>query len=723
MRKQFLFIEQSVLVIALCILHCVELSAVEPTQWDSIPEDNPFWLQEVTITGTPKVFVNQVIEKTPEQIRVDNIGQNLPYLLNNTPGLVTTSDDGLGIGYTYFHIRGTDHSRINMTLNDVPLNDPESQTVFWVNMTDMGSNLSGIKIQRGVGASVSGSSAFGASLNMNGFYDLKQLREQPIRAEVSFTGGMYNTFRESVQLYAKKGNWHFGGRVSKVNSDGYIDRAFSDLFSYKGEVGWQSPQQANGAKTSVTLIALGGKEKTYMAWYGVDEATMNANRRFNPAGLMSYTTSQGEEATIAYPDQTDNYTQHHAQLHIRHTLNRHWSLRAIAHYTYGTGFYEMADYGAYTDTTGWSGITRDGLTNHTAGAQMQAQYLNDKWSAVFGVVGQYYICDHWGTLSHMNTYRGRGSKWDANIYAKFSQFLLQRAQERLTLYEDVQYRLVDHLMTGDIDYTWAGNTFTIHPTYHFFNPKAGLEYFNHGHQLTVSFAMANREPTRANFIDAVLNGRDNPRPEMLLDYELGYNYSFTKEQTGASGVYGSVGANLYFMQYKDQLVATGQVDVNNYAILANIANSYRTGIELQYTFHFTKWLSFEGNLVWSRNRWKVSSSKWNNLSFSPDWTAYNALNFHVAGFTGIINNQVVSSQYLTNDEEAYARLNAYTVTNLNLSYILPIKKTNAPQIELRCLINNLFDTKYCSNGGSADGYTWYFPQAGINVHAGFAVRW
>ena len=177
------------------------------------------------------------------------------------------------------------------------------------------------------------------------------------------------------------------------------------------------------------------------------------------------------------------------------------------------------------------------------------------------------------------------------------------------------------------------------------------------------------------------------------------------------------------MQYKDQLVATGQVDVNNYAILANIANSYRTGIELQYTFHFTKWLSFEGNLVWSRNRWKVSSSKWNNLSFSPDWTTYNALNFHVAGFTGIINNHVVSSQYLTNDEEAYARLNAYTVTNLNLSYILPIKKTNAPQIELRCLINNLFDTKYCSNGGSADGYTWYFPQAGINVHAGFAVRW
>ncbi len=675
------------------------------------------------MVSSPKVFANQVIEKTAADIQVDNIGQNLPYLLSNTPALVTTSDDGLGIGYTYFHIRGTDHTRINMTLNDVPLNDPESQTVFWVNMTDMGSNLSSIKIQRGVGASVSGSSAFGASLNMSAFYDLKELENQPVRAEVAFTGGMYNTFRESVQAYGKKGNWHFGGRVSKVNSDGYIDRAFSDLFSYKGEIGWTSPLQPNGAQTTVTLFALGGKEKTYMAWYGIDETTMAANRRFNPAGLVPYVDAQGQTATIPYPDQTDNYTQHHAQLHIRHRFNSHWSLRAIAHYTYGQGYYEMADYALYTDSTGFSGVTRDGLTNHTAGAHMQAQYLGEKWSTLFGIVGQFYTCNHWGTLSLMDTYLGKGQKWDANIYARFSEYPLQRPHERLTLYEDIQYRLVDHHMFGDLDYGFPAIPFDIRQTYHFVNPKAGLEYFNHSHQLTASFAMANREPTRANFIDALYGERTLPRPELLLDYELGYNYAFTKAQTGNSGVYGSVGANLYFMHYKDQLVATGQVDVNNYAILVNIPNSYRTGIELQYTFHFTKWLSLEGNLVWSRNQWKVSDNQWNTLSFSPDWTAYNALNFHIAGFTGIINNQVVSAQYLTNDEETYARLNAYTVTNINLSYRLPFKNPNAPQLELRCLINNVFDTKYCSNGGAADGYAWFFPQAGINAHFGLTLRW
>ena len=709
-------------LLACCIsaLAFAPLRAQQFNEQDTAAIRQQFRLEEVQVISSPRVFANQVIEKKQAQLQVENIGQNLPYLISNTPSLVATSDDGLGIGYTYFHIRGTDHTRINMTLNDVPLNDPESQTVFWVNMTDMASSLTNMKVQRGVGTSLSGSSAFGASLNMTSLFDTNLLTNKPVRAELSFTGGMYNTFHENLQIYARFGNWHLGGRVSKTNSDGYIERAASDLISYQTEIGWQSTAKDNGEKTEVTLLGFGGKERSYMAWYGIDESTMNWNRRFNPAGLVGYVNSNGDTATIAYPNQADHYSQHHAQLHIKHRFNYHWTMRAIAHYTYGTGYYEMADYATYSDLTGWSGITQDGLTNHTAGAHLQAQYIGDIWSAVFGMAGQFYTCDHWGKLDLMNTYLGYGKKTDANIYAKFSEYLLHTADSRLTLYEDLQYRFVDHHMSGNLDYVYPVSDIDIRRTNHFFNPKVGLEYFQSGHQLTASFAMANREPTRANYVQGVFDNA-MPRPEQLLDYELGYNFTFSPAQTGASQISGSVGANLYFMQYNDQLVATGKVDVNNYVILTNIKTSYRTGIELQYTLNFTPWMTFDGNLVWSRNRWKVANNQWSTLSFSPDRTAYNALDFHAAGFCGIINNQVVSAQYLTNDQDATARLKAYTVTNIHLSYILPIKNPNAPQIKLRCQLNNIFNSMYCSNGGSADGYTYYFPQAGFNCHAGFTL--
>ena len=696
------------------------IAVLTAAQNDSIFKEE-FTLQEVQVISSPRVFANQSVEKKQEDIRLWNFGQNLPYLLSSTPGLIVSSDDGLGVGYTYLYLRGIDYTRINMTLNNIPLNDPESQTVFWVNLTDMGSSANTLNVQRGVGSSKNGSSAFGAGISLNTLYDRSLLDKQPVRAQVDFTGGMYKTFRESVSLYAKKGQWYMGGRFSKVNSDGYIERAASDLLSYQCELGWQSLKKDNGQLTDVRLLAFGGKERTYMAWYGIDEETLKNNRRFNPAGLKSYTTSDNEEAVKAYPGQTDNYGQHHAQLHINHQFNRHWHLQAAAHYTYGKGYYEMADYGQYTDTTGWTGITQDGLTNHLGGGNMQARYIGGRWSALFGVAGQYYTCNHWGRLDQTDTYLGTGKKADANIYARFNEYLLQRTQERLSLYEDIQYRLVDYRIGKDNEYTYA--PLDVHRTYHFFNPKIGIEYYNRGHQLTASFAMANREPTRSNFLEADMNGQALPKAETLYDYELGYNCSFN------SVIRCMVGLNLYFMQYNNQLVATGGMTSLGYQSLTNVKNSYRTGAELQYKFDFTDWLGWEGNLVWSRNRWKLADNTWNTISFSPDWTAYNALDFHIAGFRGVISNQVVSSQYLDNSERKDAMLKAYTVTNLHLSYTLPLHRAASaekghymPAVEFKCLLNNLFNTLYCSNGGTDGTYNWYFPQAGINVHAGVTVQ-
>ena len=713
----------------LSLILCAPLMAQENVSYSSQQADSALLqqltLQELDVTAAKRVFANQSAEKTKTELQQINIGQNLPYLIASTPGLVATSDDGLGIGYTYFHLRGTDHTRINMTVNDIPLNDPESQTVFWVNLTDMGASVDRLMVQRGVGTSKNGSSAFGASVNMQTLYDLHQLDDQPVRASLQFTGGMYNTFRESASLYARIGQWHLGGRFSKVNSDGYIERAASDLLSYQGEAGWQSRQREDGQLTQVDLLAFGGKERTYMAWYGVDAETMAFNRRFNPAGLLPYEKTPGDTAYAAYPNQTDNYTQHHVQLLVRHRFSYRWSLRAAAHYTYGRGYYQMADYGSYAPATGWQGITQDGLTNHLGGAQVNAQYTGDIWTTQFGLAAQHYRCDHWGTLDEADTYLGLGVKTDANLFARFNEYLLQRGSERLSLYEDLQYRLVDYRMSGANEYTYAPLEMT--RMYHFFNPKAGLEYFNRGHQLTASFAMANREPTRSNFLEADANATAMPEAERLLDYELGYNYTF-KPAAAKSGVAGMVGVNLYFMQYDNQLVATGGISKLSYPTLTNVKNSYRTGIELQYAFDFTSWFRWEGNLVWSRNKWELTDHTWNTISFSPDWTAYNALDFHVAGFRGRLDNQVVSSQYLDNSERREVSLKAYTVTNMTLAYTLPLQRfrtraNGMPEVEIKCMLNNLFNTHYCSNGGVSGDYVWYFPQAGFNAHAGLTVRW
>ncbi len=450
-----------------------------------------------------------------EELNRENTGQNLPYLLSATPGLQVTSDDGLGIGYTYFRIRGTDHTRINMTVNEVPLNDQESQTVFWVNMTDMAASMSSIDVQRGVGTSTNGSASFGASLNMQtGDHDSIS------HFSLAFNGGMYNSFREMANAHfvLPGGKWIANARFSKVNSDGFLYRAASDLYSYYGDFGWY------GQKTQVIGRFFGGKEKTYMAWDGVDYNTAyginGADRRYNPSGEYTTKDSQGNDSTAYYPNQTDNYAQQHAQLSLHHRFNTQWSLNATLHYTHGAGYYEQYkkkkyNYWGLTDPLYVTnpkdksyGLYMKHLNNHFFGAVVSAKYISEALDAQFGAAANDYMGQHWGILDYLATptltplpvhyeyYRNSANKIDANAYAKVNWRVINRAQEQLALYGDLQYRFVRYHRDGLNDENMEDLPLSV--DYHFFNPKAGLTYQNRGHMLSGSFAMANREPSRNN---------------------------------------------------------------------------------------------------------------------------------------------------------------------------------------------------------------------------------
>ena len=721
-------------------------------------------LEEVTINAPVAQVTNNHTRLTNEQLNQSNTGQNLPFLLSATPALVATSDDGLGVGYTYFRIRGTDHTRINMTLNDVPLNDSESQTVFWVNMTDMASSMSSINVQRGVGTSTNGSASFGASINMESRDKRVESRDKS-SYELAFNGGMYNTFREMVSAHiALPNRWQANARFSKVNSDGFLYRTASDLYSYYGDLGWY------GNKTEVVARFFGGSEKTGMGWDGVDYNTAyginGADRRYNPAGEYTTTASDGSDSTAYYPNQTDNYAQQHAQLAINHRFTTQWSFSATAHYTHGAGYYEqykrkkLSYWGlplaSLPDSKAY-GMYRKQLDNHFFGGVLAAKYISEPIDIQFGGAANYYMGDHFGTLHYLEDsliipinyeyYRNEAKKTDANIYAKANWRIINRAQEKLSLYADLQYRYVHYERNGmnDEDMT----DLPLEVDFHFFNPKAGLTYQNRGHQLSASFAIANREPSRNNYKENVVYDSSTgeytglPHAERLYDYEVGYTYSHPRF---------AVGANLYFMDYDNQLVLTGEYnDVGAYKT-KNVKDSYRMGAEITAGVKILEWLRWDGNLVASRNKilnyhqyidLYDDQDNWNwvgqdsvvgttTIAFSPTITASSLFTFDVAGFTATVQTNVVSKQYLDNTEDENAMLRAYSTTNLNLQYQLPMqqwcKKNNTPDIRLLCQINNIFNAKYANNGGAEasrfqDGSRccWYYAQAGINVHAGFAI--
>lgn len=703
-------------------------------------------LEEVNVLATratdrsPVAFTNVSKEKINER----NAGQDLPYLLMLTPSFITTSDAGTGIGYTGFRIRGTDANRTNITVNGIPLNDSESHGVFFVNMPDFASSLNSVQVQRGVGTSTNGAAAFGASINMQ----TELLNTKPY-AEIGTSVGSFKTMKNNVKVGTGLINgFAMDVRLSNVISDGFIDRASVDMKSYFVSAGYY------GDETILKFITFGGKEKTYQAWNGVDlDLVKNKpekyTRSYNELGL--YTGADGKERF--YDNQTDNYNQTHYQLHLTQVLNQNLNLNAALHYTRGLGYYEdyktdrkYVEYGLTPAVV--DGVTlkktdlvrQKWLDNHFAGATFSLNWNFEKLALTVGGAGNKYFGDHYGKVIWVRNpnnvdvnhqyYFSKSTKTDLNIFTKVSYMIT----EKLSAYADLQYRNIVHDMQGTNDNfddsTGKLQDITQRHPFNFFNPKAGLNYqLDKANSVFASFAIANREPNRNNYTDAGPN--EVPTFETLYDTELGYRYLSSNL---------SLGANLYYMKYKNQLILTGKISEIGEMLTSNIPDSYRAGIELMAGVKIAKGLRWDGNLNLSQNKiknfteyvdeydadWNWIGTKENffettNISFSPDVVANSIFSYELNGFETAFYSTFVGRQYLDNTSDVNRSINPYFINNLRLGYSLKLNKIKS--IDFNLLINNLFNTKYETNG-----YNWYtyylgserlnekryFPQAGIN---------
>lgn len=696
---------------------------------------------EVVITATraprdaPKTY-EQVGEKT---IRRRNLGKDLPVLLETTPGAVVTSDAGAGIGYTGIRIRGTDITRINVTVNGIPLNDPESQGVFWVNMPDFATSVDNIQVQRGVGTSTNGAAAFGASINIK----TQSLKADPY-AEVNASAGSFNTFKNSLTFGTGliDGRFTIDGRLSKITSDGYIDRASSDLKSFFVSGGYY------GEKSIVKLHVFSGKEKTYQSWYGVPGDSLETNRTYNPAG--EYYDDQGN--LKYYDNQTDNYQQDHYQLIWSQMISKHLNLNTALFYVRGYGYYEsyypdepFSDYGLNDVIIGQDTITntdlirRKYLDNDFYGATVSANYDNHrKITASFGGSWNYYDGAHYGTIIwskfasngsiDRHWYDNTGTKMQYNVFGKINY----RLTDPLKVYADLQVRGINYEIKGSHD-----DLMDISQTHDFtfFNPKFGAVYdFSQAHQAYFSFAIAHREPTRSDFRDA--DTGHQPQPEMLTDYELGYNYSAGKFR---------LNANLFYMDYKDQLVLTGEINNVGAAIFTNVPNSYRTGLELVAGWKISHKLSWEGNASFSKNKIKGFEEfvdNWSppyeqisknlgetDLSFSPDFIGNSIFTFTPIENLDIrLLSKYVGKQYIDNTSSDKRSLDPYFVNDIHMNYTF--HPGFVKELGLFLNVSNIFSEKYETNAWVyryyLDGEEYmmdgYFPQATMNFLAGVSVK-
>lgn len=676
---------------------------------------------------------------TKQQLADENDGRDVPYLIQFTPSVTTTSDAGAGMGYTSVRVRGTDGSRINVTANGIPINNPESHNVYWVNMPDLASSLRDIQIQRGAGTSANGAGAFGASINM-----VTDAPSEEAYGELSGAYGMYNTNRETLRVGSGTIGkyWSFDARISHLGSDGYIERAKSELWSYFGQASYQN----NG--TAVRLLAFGGKEKTYMAWdYASKEQMEEFGRRYNPCG--EYTDADGNRAY--YPDQNDNYIQHHFQLLVSQRLNSDFHLNAALHYTKDTGYYDqyktrrtLEEYGLepFIDADG-NKVKKSDLIrlknnrNGFGGGQLTLNYRHGAWNATLGGAVTNFHGHHFGQVKWVRNYLGPidplqkyydndGRKFDANIYLRASYDFARY----FSAFADMQYRHIHYTIKGEsdnFDYnTGAPAILNVNRRWDFFNPKLGINYTHGDHRAFASWAIARKEPVRDNFTD----GDDSHRPEAerLNDFELGYTYS-SKLLTA--------GVNLYYMLYKDQLVATGQLSDTGNPLTVNVPDSYRMGIELQAALRPCRWFEWEANLTLSRNRIKnfveyIYEDEWTNpitfdlgdtpIAFSPDVVFNNAFNFKVAGFEASLQSRVIGKQYMTNARSEEAVLDSYFVSDLHLGYTFK-KLLGVKALRLGFSIYNLFSEKYFNNGYAGAGY--YVGDDGQPViyrYAGYAAQ-
>ncbi len=657
---------------------------------------------------TPVSFIN--LDK--KEIKFRNLGQDIPILMNYMLSVVTTSDAGNGVGYTGIRVRGSDATRVNITINGIPYNDSESHGTFWVNMPDFASSVESLQLQRGVGTSTNGAGAFGASLNL-----LTDSYSKEANGEISNAGGSFNTRKHTVKFSSGllNNNFELAGRLSNIASQGYIDRASSDLKSYFLQGTYV------GKTTLIKALVFGGKEKTYQSWYGIDAETLKNHRTFNYAGM--FTDANGD--TRFYDNQTDNYQQDHYQLHWNERVSENWSANMALHYTKGKGYYEeyqneqdFADYGltpisidgTIIDNTDL--IRQKWLDNDFYGTTFSVNYKKDRLDVIIGGGWNKYEGKHFGQViwaRYASTselgdhyYDDVATKTDGNIFVKANY----QVTEKISLYGDLQYRNVNYKADG-VQPTLVNDTFN------FFNPKAGLNYsFNDKNTFYFSYAKANREPNRIDYEGG------NVKSEKLDDFELGWRFVSEKAK---------INTNIYYMAYKDQLILTGNIDDVGNPIRSNSEKSYRLGLEIDATIALTKQFIIRPNFTLSQNRnidLNVNGVNvgTKDIAYSPSVIAGNILVYKPNDKLQISwLSKFIGEQYMNNIELPAAKLVDYFVNDLNIAYVIKPKSV-FKSIVLTGLVNNILDKQYVSNGYMYDVYPYYYPQAGINFLVGATIK-
>lgn len=662
-------------------------------------------LEEVVVKSvrvnkkTPVSFSNM----SKNEIQKRNLGQDIPILMNYMPSVVTTSDAGNGFGYTGIRVRGSDATRVNVTINGIPYNDAESSGTYFVDMPDFASSLQSIQLQRGVGTSTNGSGAFGASLNMQ----TQNYSEKP-NAEISNSFGSFNSRKHTVKFSTGllKNKFEIAGRVSLLKSDGYIQRASSDLKSYFFQGAYV------GKRSLIKAVVFGGKEITYQSWNGIDADMMAIDRTFNYSGM--YYDANGN--VQFYKNEVDNYQQHHAQLIWNEKLSDKITSNVALHYTKGKGFYENfkedADYADYNLTPIGSATTTDlarqkWLNNDFYGITYSLHYNTEKVEAVLGGAYNQYKGKHYGLVNwaenansielNQHYYDYFGNKNDATVYAKINY----QIAKKWSVYGDLQYRRVLYHADGSFG--------EVKPTFNFLNPKAGINYLmDDNNTFYFSYAKANREPNRTDYENGTVN------PEKLDDYELGWRHNQEKFY---------LNWNVYLMKYKNQILLTGSVDDIGNPIRFNTDKSYRFGTEIEWNYQFAKKWFWNFNTTLSANKIvDKSSNRSFDISYSPNVILGNKINFKpIKNLQLILLQKFVSHQYMNNMESDYARLPDYFVNDFNVVYEIHLKKI-FESIVITGLVNNVLTKKYISNGYMWDIYPYYFPQAGRNYLVGLTLK-
>lgn len=707
-------------------LATVTLCAQEQQKKDSFILLEPVEVKAIR-AGENAPFTKTNLSK--KEIEKVNLGQDLPFLLNQTPAVVVNSDAGNGVGYTGIRIRGTDATRINVTLNGIPYNDAESQGTFFVDLPDFSSSVNSIQVQRGVGTSSNGSGAFGGSINIS----TNEINRTPY-AEINNSYGSFNTWKNTIKLGSGLLGNHFTTdlRVSGITSDGYIDRASSNLKSLYFSTAYLNKN------SSLRLNIFLGKEKTYQAWYGVSEANLKNNRRANSAG----TEKPGEP----YDNETDNYNQDHYQLFLNHTFSDFFSFNTALFLSNGKGYYEQykankkySSYNLPNPVYNGVAVTKSDfirqlwLDNQFYGNIFSFLYNKNKTQLTVGGGYSKYDGDHFGKviwaskgLSSLNPefYRNAAFKNDFSIYTKWQQQLMPN----LFSFIDLQYRKVDYNING------FRNTpgLTVDKKYNFVNPKIGLQYNSNGFNSYISYSRGSKEPNREDFE----TGKNlQPSPEYLNDFELGI---------GKSNQQFNWQATAYYMQYKNQLVLTGQVnDVGAYT-RTNIPESNRAGIELSGSVVLTDWMKAAANIAFSRNKIKNFTEYVDNydaggqknfnysspdIAFSPKIISAGTLTFLPLKNLDIsLLSKYVSKQYLDNTQNENRKLNAYYVQDVLASYV--IKSSWLKEAKIILQVNNVFNKRYEPNGytysyiygNELTTENFYYPMAGTHYMIGLNIR-